>query len=311
MDYIEADLSTLPHAGRGAFTRHILEAGQVVVPVPLLQFPRYLYDMYEGTWQGNHYEAARDRPPVQTQLIINYCFGHAESSLLLCPYGSGASLINHSRKGANVRLRWSKKVNRRPEWFNMSVPEWIDDKAGLTMDVIALREILPGEEILLDYGDAWEAAWQVHVAQWQPPPEAVWYRPAMELNEDADLIVRISSEGSYGGLVEVLCRERFRQFQGMSAKANSLHSCAVVDRYQGPDGAYRYRAEIFEEETDDEEEAAGLCSHIAVEVLWDLPRDAFWFEDTMYSRDHLQHWSFRHEMGIPDDMFPQDWKDKR
>jgi hypothetical protein len=309
MDYVEAGLSTIPQAGRGAFARQLLVAGQVVMPVPLLQFHRSIYDMYEGTWKGGQYVAARDRPPVQTQLIVNYCFGHAESSLLLCHYGSGASLINHSRKGANVGLRWSEKVNRRPEWFNMSLSEWIDGKAGLAMDLVALRDIVPGEEILLDYGDAWEAAWQDHVAHWQPLPEATWYRSAMELNDDADLIVRTTSEGSYEGLVEVLCRESFRRVQGMTPNAHSLHSCVVVDRYQGPDGTYRYRAEIFQEETDDVEQAAGLCSRTFLEVLWELPRDAFSFEDKMYSRDHLQHWSFRHEMGIPDDIFPQAWKD--
>ena len=41
------------------------------------------------------------------QLMMNYAFGHPKSSMLMSPYGPGASFINHNSTGANVRLQWA------------------------------------------------------------------------------------------------------------------------------------------------------------------------------------------------------------
>ena len=43
-------------------------------------------------------------------------------------------------------------------------------------------------------------------------------------------------------------------------------------------------------------------------IYWDVPKSAFYFEDLPRTRDHIQPWSFRHEMMIPDDVFPERWK---
>ena len=43
------------------------------------------------------------------------------------------------------------------------------------------------------------------------------------------------------------------------------------------------------------------------EVLFAVPRDAFVFQDVLYSRDHHLQSSFRHEMMIPNDMMPKAW----
>ena len=40
------------------------------------------------------------------QLLINYCFGHRKSEILLCPTTSVA-LVNHSKEKANAKIRWS------------------------------------------------------------------------------------------------------------------------------------------------------------------------------------------------------------
>jgi hypothetical protein len=38
------------------------------------------------------------------------------------------------------------------------------------MEIVALRDIYPGEEVYMDYGEAWENAWEKHVANYRPPP---------------------------------------------------------------------------------------------------------------------------------------------
>jgi hypothetical protein len=45
-------------------------------------------------------------------------------------------------------------------------------------------------------------------------------------------------------------------------------------------------------------------------ILFNVPRDIFYFRDEPVHRDHHQTWSFRHDMRIPDEMFPEVWKNR-
>ena len=36
------------------------------------------------------------------------------------------------------------------------------------MDLVATRDIQPGEELFLDYGNEWEEAWNRHLQTWKP-----------------------------------------------------------------------------------------------------------------------------------------------
>jgi hypothetical protein len=56
--------------------------------------------------------------------------------------------------------------------------------ASLAMKLVALRDIQPHEEIFLDYGDAWELAWQQHLAEWRPASGAESYVSAEMLNQN-------------------------------------------------------------------------------------------------------------------------------
>lgn len=42
----------------------------------------------------------------------------------------------------------------------------------MVLEIVALRPLEAGEELLLDDGDKWQAAWDAHEANWQPPPNA-------------------------------------------------------------------------------------------------------------------------------------------
>jgi hypothetical protein len=335
IDHVRAGKSTLPHAGRGGFSRRKIAAGDVVLPLPLIHVGnRSIYEIYAGTTHGRFYGPATERGPIHRQLLINYCLGHRESTLLLCPYSSG--LINHSQQRTNAKLRWSEKVNRKPEWFRQPLTEWSNDNhCGLTMELVATRDILEDEEIFMDYGDEWEQAWQYHLAHWEPPREVDWYRPSSELNQDPDLVVRTTTEGSYGDAILLLCREHYRVMEGFEPSGYQQHRCVVVDRRWTP-GGYLYTVELVEDDEDEDYVVRGMCYRKVSAVLWDLPRDAFIFEDRMYSLDHMQAWSFRkstenihfclchsliripcprlcagHDMRIPDDLFPEAWKNLR
>ena len=170
--------------GRGAFASRFIQEGSVLAYSPVLPLPR----------NELRYVRKKDRKKKDAvwrdQLLLNYCFGHENSSVLLYPYGSFVNYINHapfdmpvevqSSSGsegvnANVRVQWSEKLKldedevdlrslTPTELWNRRSPE------GLVLEYIALRDIEPKEEILLDYGTAWSNAWENHVKKWEDNP---------------------------------------------------------------------------------------------------------------------------------------------
>ena len=85
---------------------------------------------------------------VGTQLIMNYCYGHPDTSLLLFPYAPVVNYINHNSTAFNAKLAWSKHPSHKADWLER-LPESIDreDHTGLMMDLIATRDIAAGEYI--------------------------------------------------------------------------------------------------------------------------------------------------------------------
>merc|ERR1712226_573657 len=100
--------------------------------------------------------------------------GPRNSDILVYGYGPYFGLINHSRDKVNLALRWSTKAFHKSKLLTLPKEQfWQKIRPGdLVMELYALRNIEPGEELFLDYGDEWEEAWNEHVRNWQPPEGA-------------------------------------------------------------------------------------------------------------------------------------------
>ena len=146
MDNIRPDKSTLQQAGRGAFATRFIRKGGLVAPGPVLHIPNrtafYLYEDGEDGYRDTN-------KPVGMQLITNYCFGHKQSTVLLCPYTSPSANINHNGKSPNAKVVWSDEStpNHNPFWLDENVNFLKSrEEIGLSIDFIATRDIQPGEE---------------------------------------------------------------------------------------------------------------------------------------------------------------------
>jgi hypothetical protein len=65
---------------------------------------------------------------------------------------------------ANVRIVWSESSR---SMFNQPMEILQESTSRLLLELVAVRDIEEGEEILLDYGDAWQATWDEHVNDWE------------------------------------------------------------------------------------------------------------------------------------------------
>ena len=321
MDNIRHGISEIPHAGRGAFANRFIPKGGLVAPAPLIHLPNrsslIIYDHMiepDGSWARNV-----DSPSHQ-QLILNYCFGHRDSSLLLCPYGYLNFYFNHNHKNPNAKVVWAdKKRLRHPEWFDMPVSDWGHEfHSGLALEYVALRDIEEGEEVTIDYGIEWESAWQAHVQNFDRPRRG--YRPAFELNKIVDLRIPTAFEpieNQFEGVI-TFCRDyyfpkdssftpyQFDSEEDLDQMADWHYTCRVLMRHDDNN----YTVEIFHRkrwfgEFDTYERVEDKPEYL----LFNVPRDAIFFRDKVYTRDHHQPWAFRHDMRLPDEIFPDIWND--
>ena len=158
--------SQIEHAGQGAIAQFAINEGGVVVPAPSL----HILDKQVLERHDHHHD---DEEEPFYQLLLNYCLGHASTTLLVCPL-TNAILINHCSErqpqlcppgvtSPNAKLEWSDSSE---EWLNMTLDDMHDQPSGmrgLSLNVIALCDIAVGEEVVMDYGIEWEQAWIEHV----------------------------------------------------------------------------------------------------------------------------------------------------
>ena len=170
IDNIAPKRSTLPQAGMGGFAKRLLEKGSVILPVPVLLIDdsdilnmdydqpdknllRRLARFFRKS-KKNDFGKSKKNP--RKQLLLNYCLGHGDSKVLLCPQ-TNAALANHcsarmpcgSNEGPNAALRWATDWDETTAaTLKLSLEELTEQtNRGLTLELYALRDILPGEEV--------------------------------------------------------------------------------------------------------------------------------------------------------------------
>jgi hypothetical protein len=326
--------SLIAHAGRGAFAQFSLSKDDIIVPVPLLHIINrdvlIMTDESEKT--------------IGTQLLLNYCFGHADSSLLLCPL-TNSILLNHCstrnpdsacKDGPNAKVQWASAWDKtNPRWTELTLEELaMKESRGLSMEIVALRDIQVGEEIFIDYGEDWERAWEKHVASWTPPRRSEGHLSATNANADPKhaLVNFVShdlrkikkhpnlytacsfnasimdppsatSEGNRDWWM-ALSDEELLQTYAIDGSAysgdyeshgdNSHWRCYVI----APDGENTYTVRIFNKRIR------------APIFLTKYPRDSIRFFHYQYESDQHLREAFRHNIGIPEAMMLPQWKNK-
>lgn len=293
-DHLKPGRSTIEAAGRGAFATRFLPKGSVVGYAPLIHVGYAFDDMTQVR--------STDNTTTHPDLVVNYSFGHPQSTLTLTPYGGMVNFINHaSGSQANVKVQWPDKelVPHKPRMLEKDV-EYLRNSPSrivLSFDYIALRDIQEGEEVFMDYGDEWQAAWDQHVANWQRPPDAETYVHSTKYKIDLLKTPSERKDDPYPPNLETVCAESYRVQGTKYVHVPVLRNwkvyvpCEVVDRTT----AGKYVVKLLGDSTI---------------TIYNVPYDgkALVLVDKAYSQDWHLPQAFRHKIGIPDDIFPEVWK---
>lgn len=162
LDNLLPQVSTLPHAGQGAFAQRFIPKGTSIVPLVLLHIMDYrsmeIHEFYvdengdpireRGVVYGDDDDddfGGEGEAPRSLQLMVNYCFSHQYTTMYMCPQTNGI-LMNHCsnrtgmehggdcarynsnadpiQQGANAKLVWATDFDPDTEtWLNMTVDE--------------------------------------------------------------------------------------------------------------------------------------------------------------------------------------------
>lgn len=328
VDQLESRPSTIPQAGRGAFARRFLPKGSIVASTPVIYFPNDNFMlMYEGSWYEKNKRPNKAKVDHH-QIFYNYCWHHSESSIFLCPYGVGVNYINHGKNGtaANTRLQWARDGEmRHQESLLHSSPRSMLSAASprLYVDFVATRDIQQGEEIFYDYGEAWQAAWDQHVANFesvkhQYPEDFQSARDWNTQNRDAILRTEAEQENEpYPSHFELKCIVKEGSPDLIAALWNQENvpakPCIIIDRTETEDGKLIYKV-LYKDIRTSQDEASEQTITSVNQIGWDesnpkwLHREALRFMDRAYSTDMWLPHAFRHPIGFPDDIFPDAWR---
>lgn len=92
IDHIVPKQSTIGGAGHGAFAKRDLPKGTIITGSPLLHVPHYkIFHIYDYDEEDLFYTDEEKPKPrrldtiIGEQVALNYCFGNANSTLLVCP----------------------------------------------------------------------------------------------------------------------------------------------------------------------------------------------------------------------------------
>jgi len=319
MDNMRMGRSTIPQAGMGAFAVRSMPEGSIVATTPVVTLYQDLLKVAKES---------KNRDVNDLQLLINYCFGHPNTTLLMFPYSSTIHFINHGATNTNdqagndststnAMLRWSHSEYHASELLEKSLQEMQElQKTGLMIDIVATRNISIGEEILIDYGNDWVEKWDEHLVHWEecsndnvPSPSAL-----MRLNNDQSSILRTRSEQNsmpYPSHVQTVC---------YFSKHHDYDDSEGILRWQFTTTTEMYPCSILARESfrNDQSQLDKSDTHLyMVHVIIDdstdayvdnVPRYGIFFAEKAYQSNQLLKCGFRRFISLADDMVPESWK---
>lgn len=165
---IEINSSLIPKAGKGVFAKKSFKKGDTITISPIYILPKH--------------EILKT---IGTSLLMNYCIVSSDmgSDVALLP-ATQIAMMNHGGKSySNVQYQWAL-TNATLEMLSWNLKDLENEyNPPLDMMYIASRDIAAGEELLIDYGSAWEIEWKEYLINLEKWVENEYFNGFVLLNK--------------------------------------------------------------------------------------------------------------------------------
>ena len=227
-------------------------------------------------------------------------------------------------------MAWSDHPAHQRHWYDIAPEDLLQEETmhiGLILEIVALRDIKEGEEITIDYGDDWAAAWEEHVKEWKTKLakgeiSKDWPLRALDLNGEYNNKIFKNPDDIKKDpypenvflkcFVQVAADSKTQKIDGKPVRdwaeppsgtfdSDTLEDCIIIDYVKVEDGSagsmpYNYTVTLAKEGS--------------TTIVRNVPHRAFVFVDKPGTGDQFISDAFRHYISIPDDVFPQGpWRD--
>ncbi len=265
----------------------------------------------------------------------------------------------------NAQYRWAKWDEATDTWLNKTIAQMEQDGGrGLSMEIVATRDIEVGEEVFVDYGVNWEEAWDKHLQNWKPPTydgnpekEEEEWTSATKLNKEllplklapnlnAEHISLDSRNVLFTGCLYHEDDDGFWRFVenegGNNASWENQSIDELITGYGRPYGkqfktdedvaysdgsfwpcvVFRREISISSDKVEESYTVRITQSHVHETTVWEkmklpciissYPRASIRHFYKPYESDIHLPGVFRHHIElVPEDMFPEIWKDRK
>jgi hypothetical protein len=324
---VQGATSTIPGAGRGAFAKRAIANGDVVAGAPLIR----MYRQHMPIYAMNESTKTKTEELDGEQLVINYVLGHPKSPFVFYPYGTGINFINHATHGQlvpNVKFVWSEKDYHDSKYLKMDIDAIEEEEISPfvhVMDVVATRDILEGEEILLDYGESFDQALNRFIEEYQAsiseyssgdasaavlnainePFRTMKEQDASPYPEDIAVVCYYDDDAS--APVSDASSFKTPNLEELGIDASSTTFFSYADSVDGVETM----CDVLHVDLDQEEPTYLVRVRLSdvgnYAYVVDVPHSAILFLDKPYSSPAQGAGAFRHYIEIPDDVFPKTW----
>jgi len=237
-------------------------------------------------------------------------------------------LINHAsaRKGSNrlpnTKIRWATDHAETQHSLHSSVDLVLKRKAKRPfLEFVATRDIEPDEEILIDYGEAWEDAWNSHLTDWSLQQSLEKQSSSVSILEMNNNKFDVSHDWSdvhmtFCSRLEVYDETlagNAAEFHGFDNDnelfyLNNFESSLIPCKIQGANREKETFDVVYYYDVNHEVMGKKIGRKLKIYsskylIMKDLPAESLQFSEKKSAI------SFRHEILIPDDVFPEFWKD--
>ena len=331
----DSQLRTTVHSKR------YVPIGQVVVSSPVVLIDKSQLEIVQQSYDLNEQKTVYTEHVVAYQELLNYCYGHVNSSLLFLPYGPEVHAISHSdgsnnTKTPNVKLTWNNNsmYSSSISLLSMEALEAmdVDDGSRLILDYTAIRDIQPGDEIVLESGEKWQKALseyadsrtiekKVTMPLLSSETEARLQQHHQQSNNNNEEPIRTvleQSKSPYPKTIQTACWYRQVKDQGQqdttsaenklvwNDKINNdcLRPCHIVERREQQNA---YTVRITDIPNPFTPLKCKLSNTTKGRFVHDVPRTAITFVNKPKPLDQATN-NFRHELQVPDNGFyPETW----